>query len=83
MHDMRRPLTAIAASAVLALAGGGTAWACGGSGDTPGSYPGSYPGSTTTDTGSTDGSSTTSATSSRASTRKTRAARLRARHHRH
>ena len=83
MKDLKRPLTAIAASAVLALAGGGTAWACGG--DNSGTYPGDYPGSTdtttTTDASSTDGTSTTSATTSRAA-RKARQARLRARHHR-
>ena len=82
MHDIKRPLTAIAASAVLALAGGGTAWACGGDGSgDPGSYPGSYPGSTDT-TSTDDGTSTTSATSSTAA-RRSRAARLRARHRHH
>ena len=78
MKDLKRPLVAIAASGVLALAGGGTAWACGGSGNDPGTYPGSTD-TSSTDTSSTDGTSTASAASSRAARRARLAHR---RHHR-
>ena len=84
MHDIKRPLIALAASAVLALAGGGTAYAngCDRSGGDSGSYPGDYPASTDTGSGTDDGTNTTSATNSRAA-RRSRAARLRARHRQH
>jgi hypothetical protein len=78
--DLKRMLTTGAVTAVLALAGVGTAWACDGAGGS-GDYPGSYPGTTTTDTsGSTDTSSsgddstTTSSAAKRAAAKKARAA---------
>ena len=77
MTQARRPLAVAATSAVLVLAGAGSAWACGDGSSTSGTDPGTYPGSTDTSTSTTTTSSspTTTATAARTARRHARRAR--------